>query len=177
MFEGESPHLCDRGYFPTPAPTTFLPPYHLRSTHLHYGTPAPCPSGYDIARPSLPHPLPTLAHACTIPPTPLQPPHTCTIRYHNGVPTASHRGPRVRTLYPLHQAVSVRVIRAPREVRALEAGAWRRVPRRGCDRARPAAIGRPPCQPAQSSSSGAAPRLQRCLCALKSFGPSAPFLM
>eukprot|EP00964_Phaeocystis_antarctica_P089430 scaffold57081_cov28-Phaeocystis_antarctica.AAC.1 len=90
---------------------------------------------------------------------------------------ASHRGSRARTLCPLHQAVSARVLRAPRAVRALEAGAWRRVPRRGSDRARPAAIGRPPRRPAQPSSSGAAPRLQRCLCALKSFGPSAPFLM
>eukprot|EP00964_Phaeocystis_antarctica_P011754 scaffold6488_cov30-Phaeocystis_antarctica.AAC.1 len=41
---------------------------------------------------------------------------------------ASHRGSCARTLCPLHQAVSVRVMRAPREVRALEAGAWRRVP-------------------------------------------------
>ena len=88
---------------------------------------------------------------------------------------ASHGAPRARTLCPLHQAVSVRVMRAPREMRALEAGAWRRVPRRGCDRLRPAAIGRPPCRPAQSSSSGAAPRLQRSLCLLKLVGPLCPF--
>eukprot|EP00964_Phaeocystis_antarctica_P000894 scaffold505_cov45-Phaeocystis_antarctica.AAC.1 len=65
-------------------------------------------------------------------------------------------------------------MRVPRAVRALEAGAWRRVPRRGCDRARPAAIGRPPRRPAQPSSSGAAPRLQRTLCLLKLPGPWCP---
>ena len=89
-----------------------------RSTH-----PSPIPPARHT------HPQPSrilLSHPRTIPPRP--PPTTA--RYHYGVPMASRRGPRARTLCPLHQAVSVRVMRAPREVRALEAGAWRRVPPR-----------------------------------------------
>ena len=90
-----------------------------------------------IARIHLQPPLrPTHPHATISDPRPRpriippRPPPT-PARYHYGVPMASRRGPRARTLCPLHQAVSVRVMRAPREVRALEAGAWRRVPRHG----------------------------------------------
>ena len=55
----------------------------------------------------------------------------------------------------------------------MAARAARRVAR---DRdARPAAVGRPPRRPAQSSSSSAAPRLQRALCFLKFPGPPCPF--
>ena len=112
-----------------------------------------CPSGCHCTRPSL---TPTLPHASTVPLTPPLPsPYTCTIRYHNGVPMASHRGSRARTLCPPHQAVSVSESCARPScgrARALEAGARRRVPRRGYgDRARPAAIGRPPRRPAQPS--------------------------
>jgi hypothetical protein len=68
-------------------------------------------------------------------------PHTCTIVHtvpyhkHNGRPNGVfHRSARARTHHSLvpaaaAEAVSVRVVRAPRAARALEAGAWRRVPR------------------------------------------------
>ena len=125
-------------------------------------------------RPSLTRFRPS--HICTIPPTPTNPltpaPHGTTIAS-QWRPAATHEP---HTL-PAAPGGVVQVMRAPREVRALEAGAWRRVPRRGCDRARPAAMGRPPRRPAQLSSSGATPRLQRPLCFLNCFAPCCPFML
>ena len=64
-------------------------------------------------------------------------PHTCTIRCRTtsttGVPKASPTAAHAHALITLcpaaAEAVSVRVVRAPRAARALEAGTWRRVPR------------------------------------------------
>ena len=172
---------------PAPAPTNHHP-HTTPSNHtpLH-SIPSRPMSGLPraTARPtlsltSLAPTLPDGLHRTPHLPPPSKP-HTCTIgrRTTTGVPMASHRGAtRTHTLPRGTEAVSVDSTSRARPSSGASARGGRVAARAASvasARARPAAIGRPPRRPAQPSSSGAAPRLQRALCLLKLVGPLWPF--